>query len=443
VSIFLLITIVIVLLVPSQTILFFWPPWSLVLGRHIDYLSPSISIVDCIIILLITSYIFIHWIYFFQIIKKWYFEVFNFPDSIKSTFSILVFIFIITNIAVSEVPQVALYHWARLTMYCGFMCVLYHLHISKKHITIVLSLAFFWSALLAMLQFIFQSSIGGMFYFFGERTFITSTPGIARGLWCLPFNYCTQLLRPYATFPHPNVLAGFGLLSTVLVFLEYASNPQKYSHLLYKIYGSINLLLLLCVLLFTQSRGAIFAMFSVCIIGSLIVVNRYKKNPIIKTGVYIISIISIVFVISSIVFIIQRGISTADESITDRISLAQSSIKMFIQSPFVGVGLFNFLPNLPSISIIRTPTSIQPVHNIFLLLVSEIGIVGCMLLFFSIFFHSSFRKNLLSNILICSVITILGMVDHYLFTVRQGQLLLLLSLYCVIDFSKKNHLGVK
>lgn len=118
-------------------------------------------------------------------------------------------------------------------------------------------------------------------------------------------------------------------------------------------------------------------------------------------------------------------ISWTDESIVQRESLIQSSIAMIKDNPVFGVGLNNFLINLPSSEII------QPVHNIFLLVASETGVF--VLGFFIWFLIKIYRrindkglrikKNPSFIIYPLSFILILGMFDHYFLTLQQGQLL--------------------
>jgi len=72
-----------------------------------------------------------------------------------------------------------------------------------------------YSSLIAWIQFINQSSIGGLLWFLGERTFDVTTPGIATAIMNNKL-----ILRPYATFPHPNVLAGFITVLLPLVFFN-------------------------------------------------------------------------------------------------------------------------------------------------------------------------------------------------------------------------------
>ena len=108
--------------------------------------------------------------------------------------------------------------------------------------------------------------------------------------------------------------------------------------------------------------------------------------------------------------------AAGDESITQRESLVQSSEAMIKNHPIFGVGLNNFLTNLPAFE------KVQPVHNIFLLVLSETGIVGIS--FFLWFLIKTIKKVQSSYLLLLiSCLLSLGMFDHYFLTLQQGQLL--------------------
>ena len=88
--------------------------------------------------------------------------------------------------------------------------------------------------------------------------------------------------------------------------------------------------------------------------------------------------------------------------------------------------LNNFIVELPKTSM--TPSVIwwlQPVHNIFLLVLAEGGLVGLLLfvtLFYKAFSSSLYlKRNYLTIALIVIVVT--GSVDHYWLTLQQNQLL--------------------
>ncbi|MEK7450510.1 MAG: O-antigen ligase family protein, partial [Patescibacteria group bacterium] len=125
------------------------------------------------------------------------------------------------------------------------------------------------------------------------------------------------------------------------------------------------------------------------------------------------------------------NLNLSDESIVQRESLIRSSISMINDHPIFGVGLNNFLVNLPAYQKAFSPTFyLQPVHNLFLLIASETGIIGLGFSLWFIFatYQRIINQSLIHNSLfiILSSVLVLGMFDHYFLTLQQGQLLLAL-----------------
>ena len=115
------------------------------------------------------------------------------------------------------------------------------------------------------------------------------------------------------------------------------------------------------------------------------------------------------------------------ESVVVRQQLNSAAITMWQHSPLFGVGLGNFLVELPKNLPSRTIYFLQPVHNIYLLLLSETGIVGLgsfLLLLWYIF--QRIRNSKLKAPIVA--LLLLGLIDHYPLTLQQGQLLFTLFL---------------
>jgi len=123
--------------------------------------------------------------------------------------------------------------------------------------------------------------------------------------------------------------------------------------------------------------------------------------------------------------------SLSDESVVRRITLNNIAISLWQQSPVVGIGLGNFLVALPQSAAGRQINFLQPVHNIYLLLLSETGLLGLCLFITAIWLRV---KNMIRHIHVrqlssthifflsfCGVL-IAGFVDHYPLTLQQGQL---------------------
>ena len=128
----------------------------------------------------------------------------------------------------------------------------------------------------------------------------------------------------------------------------------------------------------------------------------------------------------------SEGSWLTSETVAERISLARVSLQMAADHPWLGVGLNNFTVALPVYGSLwgRTANWLQPVHNIYLLSLAELGIVGLLL---TLFFLVVFVKKRSENInwqfaLPLAAVFLTGMADHYWLTLPQNQFLLAIVL---------------
>jgi len=128
--------------------------------------------------------------------------------------------------------------------------------------------------------------------------------------------------------------------------------------------------------------------------------------------------------ILSLFFYFAPQFST-EEAISQRVELIKIATQMIRSSPLAGIGLNNFIVRLPEFWTVQSIYWLQPVHNIFLLIAAEAGLVG--LVVFLWFLFLTFKKLLITNnkqlLLLLSVVLILGLTDHYWLTLQQSQLL--------------------
>jgi O-antigen ligase len=107
---------------------------------------------------------------------------------------------------------------------------------------------------------------------------------------------------------------------------------------------------------------------------------------------------------------------------------------MFKSSPLFGIGPSHFLVNLPAyISTTDTVFFLQPVHSIYFLALSEwgaLGLAAVLIVVYLAFRSISFSYTPLKKYLFILLVTLLiiGLFDHYLFTLQQVQMLLAFSL---------------
>lgn len=369
---------------PSQLGKHFFFNFSYLNGVRVDYLAPTIYLSDFIIFLLIAINI----------------------RKIKNIFKNKIFISIILIAAINIVfaisKEVALYRWIKIVeVFCLFYVLNQNKQIPKNLITIPLLLTTLLQFILATLQFISQRSLQGIFYYFGERSFTLSTPGIAKA----SLNG-VEFLRPYGTFSHPNSLAGFFLL---IYFFVLTTFNEKHSPLI-----KYSLLLL--------SSFLIFISFSKIAIGTFLILNIFW---LIKTKFYkhCVFCFTARIAVLSIITIIVLSATTDVFTIDKRWELIRNSVEIIKKYPFFGVGLGNYVVAQKDFQTLYLNFLNQPVHNVFLLTVTELGIPLASLIVWSIFLY--LKKNLNQTLfLLVAVILTTGMFDHYWLTLQQNILLI-------------------
>lgn len=326
-----------------------------VIGFSIDYLVPTIYLTDLISILII--------IFGFKRI----------PFSKKYFLSYSLFIlFVLANIINSELIIPSIYKWLRIIelIFLGLIIT------NTKEIDIFinfikpLSISVFIISLLGIMQFINKGSIGGLFYFLGERTFSFLDPNIS------PY--------PYATFSHPNSFAGF----LVVFLLFFVSYKNKINH---RYFWSVVLVAVTNIILANS--------LNVYLVSFIIIFYKLRKDSLFMFGLF----------------------DTSARFITHRIELINASFKMIRENILTGVGLNNFIPNLVKVSNNYISSwELQPVHNIFLLLFTETGIIG-LLFFLLLLFSNGLNVQILA-------IALTGLSDHYWLTLQQNMLLMTFSI---------------
>lgn len=371
------------LFLPTQLGKHFWLEFSFIYSLPIDYLSPTLYFWDLLVICLCIIFI----------LRGSY---------INRVALNLFFLFILTQTAslLSSFASIGV-GLVRLEQYA--VAGLFGVYIASSKNPSVKSIIFWGLGLsiigegiLAIFQFLKNGTLG--FWILGERTFSISTPGIAK----FDF-YGVQFLRPYATFPHPNVLAGFLIITALLLSLW--KNRQWLTRLVIFTVG-------LTVLL-TVSRSAIVAGF----VSAMILLKNKGRIILLVVTVILLPVLYTRF--SSV-------LNYDNLALTRREELFSVALTLWSKSPILGVGLNNFIPTASDLLLSGPSRFLQPVHNIFLLALSETGIIGFLGLI-SLLVYPIFKIFKQKNLLIIWIVIIfLGMFDHYFLTLPQGYRLLFL-----------------
>lgn len=388
-------------LIPGQLGRHFWPEWSLVLGIRIDYLSPIFYLIDLIWLGLIGIDVWIN------------FKSFKVKKLLNRNFFIVIFLIGI-NILLSKNHWVTIYGWLRIVqlVLSIFLIKRNKIFINKTLLKIV-PIWLIGESLLALGQIAKGGSLNGLWWYLGERTFNFNTIGIAQ------MSVGGQgLIRAYGTFSHPNSLAGFLLVS--LIWWWKFKNKIKS-----KTWWWVVSWLALMGIILTGSR-VVWALTLFCLVLFLKKFIKEKKKIIYSGGIIL---ILIVFVLALVNFNypLRNFLSGWDENgLLKRGELNLAAIEMTIENPLFGVGMKNFLVELPSFQEESQIFWLQPVHNIILLFLSEIGWLGFLMLVYLGWKFFKKRKIYLWQWLVLGVVMTTGMMDHYWLTLPQNGWLLVL-----------------
>ena len=230
-------------------------------------------------------------------------------------------------------------------------------------------------------------------------------------------------LRAYGTLPHPNILGGFTLIclaGPMALFLR-KEKPNPFALLL--------LLLGSPLLAFTFSRSAWIATAVFLLV--LICKSKFfnQKKVFIAFIFTIISFGLTLYPLRQLFINRTTSPTTATEkfSLTGRVWLSEQAATLIREHPLLGVGAGSFIIQLADRA--GEFNFVEPVHNIPLLVASELGILGFILLlaiFLSIaksFYQNKNSKTIIIGALLAGL-AVISLFDHYLWTLAPGRLML-------------------
>jgi hypothetical protein len=286
---------------------------------------------------------------------------------------------------------------------------------------IIIIISAFFQSIVAVLQFIKQKSLG--ISTFNESIFSIYDPGVAKvvingGIF----------IRSYGFFPHPNVLGGFLVISLLLS----TAYPLIFKYKLFHVEHSMNIWLYrvlvfvqLLALLLSFSKSAILA-FIISFITLIFGINKMfhvehvkdstndisnvprgtleLQPKLAKCSTWNISMVMQMFHVEHIMIlmgVILLGIMTLSlnlrlffmQPLIERLFYIGSLQKLSMTYYFHGLGIGQFVFRMQEFfDGTLLLWQFQPIHNVFLLIFSETGVVGLGL--FVWFYVYIFWKNM-------------------------------------------------
>ncbi len=367
-------------------------------GVIVNYLIPTITILDIGVFLLLLSLFFEK-----RVSLEW--KGFSF----LKIFILFILYLLVQNFVVGELVSVL--NSLRLLLYV-FTFYQLSLNIKKllnqKVLRYVLGISIFLvviQGVVALIQFTGGTSLG--IAFLGESQVVSGMMGSS----FLTLN--GQLyLRGYGTFPHPNVFSGWLVFNMFLGWYLFERMKSR------RDFPVVLMSLSSLVLVLTFSRVGLL----VCgIVWVVFVINLlFKINFRGKT-------FSFVGLMSERVLNLVGG---GDSSWSERVELMRCSFLVIKNNLLCVVGLGRFVSSMGE----GTPRSgngillLQPVHNVFLLSICELGVVGSGLWGTLLYFFLKKRRFTVRFITVLACLFIIGMFDHYLFSLGQGLVIFLMLL---------------
>ena len=356
-----LIFVILLIFLPTQIGLHFWPSWAFVNGVRVDYFSPTLYLTDVLIFILVMLNLFQH----LKQARPGRAGV----ERSRNKFGMTQFIYCVTgllillNISFSLSPFVTFYKWIKVAELVFLAWYINQHKINLRWLIIPVVYEF----VLVFWQFINQSSAGLWWYWLGERSFNLNTPGIATVI----ING-QNFLRPYGTFSHPNVLGGWMAV----------------------VFG-----------LLVEQRSKFFALVSALM--------SFSRAAILSLGFYVNKKLVILGLLGVL------GLLIGTQSWNVRLQLDSLAVQKFVQSPIIGTGL-GTSPLYHRDSSSNYALTFQPIHNIYLLVLAETGVLG-EIIFLILLFWAWKKAGKYQSVLL--VVLFLGVFDHYFITLQQGQLL--------------------
>ena len=359
-------------------------------------------------------------------------------DIKSSSFWLVVFlIFSLISLIYAEKIGLGFYSWFKLfemIILFFYLKVNFRKLFSFKKLSYVFIISGLFQSFIAIGQYLQQKSLN--LKVLAESPLSSEITGVAK---IIVDNM--KIIRSYGAFPHPNILAAFLLICIFFIFYLFLNKNKsfkKFSFLL------ISFFIIIFALFLTYSRLTIFIFLLSSIIYLFISFKNYKKQVFALFFILLISLSFISFFawdeISS-----RFQVSSGEQSIGLRLFYNQTALFIISEYPLMGIGYGNFVWEISQMLDLLNSWIFQPVHNIYLLIASETGLIG--LFFFLMFFYQLFREfkekkentNKYFLFLILSSLLFIGLSDHFLWTLQQGQLMfwIVLGLIASYSFKKK------
>jgi len=385
------------------------------------------------------------------IITLFFFSRGRLKNELSDIFGKTIFVFVVLSFfSIFFAPEkgLALYHALRILLYSmtaiSLSFFIKNKIVSFKNICSVFALSAFFQSVIAFFQFLRGESIG--LKIFGESVITPLTTGVAR-----VFIHGEHFLRGYGTMPHANILASFlilGLLASAFLFIS--EKKKNALAVFYRIASVVSFFVIMVGLVTTFSRSGWIV--SLLVVGALFIYGIIKKEQRRKTtlflGVVIIQL-TVIFLLFGWAIIPRANFASGEPSVDNRILYNEIGTELVFNHP-LGVGVGNAVFQAVNENLYQQKGFSewwfwQPIHNLYILIASELGMAGLIVFLLSLYFlFFEFPKILyemdtdffVGTLMFLSVL-VFGLFDHFMWDLPSGELIMWVSLGVVFALREK------
>jgi len=384
-------------------------------GGYFEYGTYSLYLTDLFLIFLIL-------LFGFWVLKTKESKISNSEWRLVFSLGILdLFVFISCFFAHNKYLAFYKYGWFLLGV--GLLFLLLKAKYDKIKLFYFFMVGVLLESLLAIYQFIFQISFKNKWFGIAEHN-----PGDL-GVSVIETLGRERWLRSYGGLDHPNILGGLLVIVVLLLLINKTfKSSLGVSKLNLRFLGQNVLLIILITALFlTFSRGAYLAfIFSLLLV---LIISFYKKDK--EMQLKSSKVLFTSFLIFITLFLtypnlfqvrILGNLRLENKSNTERIDGLKDAQKIIRNNFFFGVGMGNYTLALKEELYPNEKSYFyQPVHNVFVLILAEIGIFGFIAFLYLMFIViQKIQKNNIYSLSCIFALIILFTFDHYFFSLHFG-----------------------
>ncbi len=374
--------------------------------------------------------------------------------------SFLIFSWSLGSIFWSPDKPLAVYFSGKLLLALGLFWAVRRIEFSWKKLLMILLLAGALQGALGVGQFLLQGT-------FSSKWLGMSVHHAAQGGASVLENASGRWLRAYGSFPHPNMLGGYlaimllmivgkgksmknfqfpisnfdSILNDIILKLknynlvqnsirQLADKIQNSYHTLY--YVSNILIFSGLIVSFSRSAWLVFVLG----FGILFLLQKTRRKELKKMLIIFLGTALVWLAAFSPLFLArtQGEARLEKKSVDDRVEYVAQAREIIREHFWLGVGTGNYTKAVYENSPQKKIWEIQPVHNVFLLVWAELGLVGLVLWlgFLGNIFLVGYKKNKTFTLVLYAACCMLYVLDHWLWDSHFGLLFFFLLLGLIL-----------